>query len=67
MTDNMPLGIHRDPPTPTPAAVCGPSNYTLDTDGNWQRLQMGGNLFLADGMFRLDYRPHDFVIFDGNM
>ena len=67
VTDNRPLGIHRDPPTPTPAAVCGPSNYIQEANGHWKRSHLGGNLFLADGMFRLDYGPHDFVIFDGNI
>ena len=62
-----PMGIHQDPPTPTPAAVSGPTTYGLDENGQWYRKHNGGQLFLADFMFNLEYGPQDFVLFDGNL
>lgn len=59
------IGIHRDPPTPMFAAVCGHTNYIVK-DGDFVRTSNGGNLFLADGMIRLDYSPRDLILFDGN-
>ena len=58
------LGIHIDAPIPAPAGVCGPANFCLYAKGSWIRKQIGGNLFFADGMFRLDYdyEPLDFIL-----
>ena len=66
ITSNKVVGNHRDPPTPTFAAVGGHSNYALK-DRKFIQKQRGGNLFLVDGMFRLDYGPRDLILFDGNV
>jgi len=59
------IGIHRDLPTPLFAAVCGHTNY-IEKYGDFVRTSNGGDLFLADGMMRLDYSPRDLILFDGN-
>eukprot|EP00985_Skeletonema_marinoi_P026660 scaffold20865_cov150-Skeletonema_marinoi.AAC.3 len=60
------MGIHHDMPTPTPAMVTGPSNYILD-NGEWRLKHRGGRLFLAEGLFSIQYGPRDIVAFDGNV
>ena len=60
------IGIHRDPPIPLFAAVCGYTNYIVKY-GDFVRTSNGANLFLADGMIRLDYSPRDLILFDGNL
>ena len=65
ITNYQPMGIHRDPPIPLYALLCGHTNFVWD-DGRLVRANKGGNLFLADGMFRVDYGIRDAVIMDGN-
>jgi len=60
------MGIHHDIPTPTPAMATGSTNYRFE-DGEWTLKQNGGRLFIAEGLFWLDYRPTDCVAFDGNI
>ncbi|KAL9180206.1 hypothetical protein ACHAXT_008176 [Thalassiosira profunda] len=60
------IAIHRDPPTPTFAAVSGHGMSEV-VDNKFVRSHKGGNLFLADGMFRLDYSGRDLVLLDGNV
>ena len=59
------VGVHRDPPCPLPALLCGSTMYTLTACG-WVAHAGGGFLFLADGLWRLDYGPCDVVLIDGN-
>jgi hypothetical protein len=59
-------GNHRDPPTPTFACVGGHGNFELK-DGVFVRKQLGGNLYLVDGLLRLDYGPRDMIFLDGNV
>lgn len=62
------MGIHKDPTTPTPALVTGPGNYIFDEEeGEWILSHNGGRLFLAEGLFWIDYRPTDVALFDGNV
>ena len=65
MTNYKPIGVHRDPPSPIFALICGHGVHKL-RDGKVTKTSNGGNLFLADGMFRLDYGPRDVVLMDGN-
>ena len=60
------LGVHRDPHTPYPALLAGPTVFSC-VDGEWQRHARGGRLFLADGLFDLSYGPRDVVLMDGNV
>ena len=60
-------GIHHDPPSPLFALVAGPTVHKRDAQtGKWQREHNGGRLFLADGVFSLEYGPRDVVVFSGN-
>jgi len=60
-------GIHHDPPSPLFALVAGPTVHRRDAQtGKWQRQHDGGRLFLADGIFSLQYGPRDVVLFSGN-
>jgi hypothetical protein len=60
-------GIHHDPPSPLFALVAGPTTHKRDAQtGQWQREHNGGRLFLADGVFSLEYGPRDVVVFSGN-
>ena len=58
-------GIHRDPHCPLPAMLCGNTLWRLTASG-WVRTALGGRLFLADGLWGLEYGPHDIVLLDGN-
>ena len=64
-TNHKPIGVHRDPPCPLFAIACGHTIYD-GIAGSTTRMSNGGNLILVDGMIRLNYRPTDLVLFDGN-
>lgn len=58
------MGIHHDPLAPLPAGIAGPTGWELREE-IWRRQHKGGRLFLADGLFCLEYRPRDLVLLDG--
>jgi hypothetical protein len=58
------LHIHHDKPCLAPALATGSSNYKYQND-RWIPKHRGGRLFLAEGVFWLDYRPTDIVVFCG--
>jgi hypothetical protein len=60
------MAIHHDVATPTPALVAGSSNFQY-SNGGWQRKNNGGRLFLAEGLFWIDFNPTDIALFDGNV
>ena len=59
------MAVH-DSPTETPALFCGSSNYEC-INGEWILKQRGGRLFVAEGLFNLEYTPRDIVILNGNV
>lgn len=59
------VGVHRDPPCPLPALLCGSTVYSLTASG-WVAHAGGGSLFMADGLWCLEYGPYDVVLIDGN-
>ena len=59
-------GIHHDPPCPLPALIAGPTVYKQEEGGRWSKKFNGGRLFLADGLFSLEYGPRDVIVFSGN-
>lgn len=62
------MAIHKDPTTPTPALAAGPSNYSFDeVKEEWTLSHNGGRLYIAEGLFWIDYRPTDVALFDGNV
>ena len=46
------VGVHRDPPCPLPALLCGSTVYSLTASG-WVAHAGGGSLFMADGLWCL--------------
>jgi len=62
------MAIHKDPTTPTPALAAGPSNYVFDeVKEEWTLSHNGGRLYIAEGLFWIDYCPTDVALFDGNV
>ena len=61
------LGIHHDPPCPLPALIAGSTVWAPLPTGGWERRATGGRLFLADGLWDLEYGPRDLVLLDGNL
>jgi hypothetical protein len=68
IADKNPIAVHRDRPTPMPACAFGHSTYEFNEDNNaWEKRWKGGELYLMNGLFRLDYGPRDVVMWDGNL
>lgn len=62
------LAVHRDPPTPMPACSFGMTIHTYNVRSKcWDRTGKGGQLYLMNGLFNLEYSPRDVVLWDGNM
>lgn len=62
------IGQHQDIPAPSPALLVGTTNYMFDeSSGKWVKKHKGGNLYLADGMILLDYKPQDVILMDANI
>jgi hypothetical protein len=59
------IGCHKDPPSPFPALLAGPSTYSI-TNNKWEKVYNGGRLFYLDGLVDLSYCPYDVVMMDGN-
>jgi hypothetical protein len=60
------IGIHKDPPSPSPALIAGSTTYSL-RNGTWSKNCKGGRLFYADGLVDLSYGPRDIILMDGNI
>lgn len=60
------MAIHHDAGCPAPAGVFGPGVQRLNKDGKWEKRCKGGKLFMANGLFEMEYGPLDCVLFDGN-
>lgn len=60
------MAIHHDAGCPAPAGVFGPGVHRLNKDGKWEKRCKGGKLFMANGLFEMEYGPLDCVLFDGN-
>jgi hypothetical protein len=68
LTCNNQIAVHRDPPTPMPACAFGMTTNIYDENsGEWKKRGKGGQLYLMNGLFSLDYSPTDVVFWDGNL
>eukprot|EP00956_Cyclotella_meneghiniana_P007100 scaffold9650_cov50-Cyclotella_meneghiniana.AAC.5 len=56
------IGVHRDPRSNLPAAICGHYSTTVEHEK-----VKGGRLFLMEYLFDLSYKSGDLVFMDGNI